>query len=61
MNEILLAVGVIFTVGHVILDLRQFTLHVKHPRDWLVLLSAVCLIGHVLFTGEAASWVKTLT
>lgn len=59
-NAILLAVGIVLTAGHVILDLRQFMLHVKHPRDWLTLISAVCLVGHVLLTGELAEWKEAL-
>jgi hypothetical protein len=60
MAEVLLAVGVVLTALHVLLDLRQFMVHIKHPRDWFTLISAVCLIGHVVLTGELAAWKEAL-
>lgn len=61
MSDVLFFIGICFTVGHVVLDLRQFSIHVTHPRDWLVLISAFCLVGHVIFTGEAAQWMNVIT
>ena len=61
MSEIILAIGIVLTVGHVVLDLRQFALHVKHPRDWLVVISSVCLVGHVVMTGELKEWITTFS
>ena len=61
MTEIMLAIGIVFTIGHVVLDLWNFKQHVMHARDWLTLISAVCLVGHVVFTGELQEWIVTLT
>lgn len=52
MPEFLLLIGMVFTVLHVLIDLTQFRLHWKHKRDWLSLLSAIALVGHVTLTGE---------
>ena len=60
MAEVLLAVGIVLTALHVLLDLRQFMVHIKHPRDWFTLISAICLIGHVVLTGEVVEWYDTL-
>lgn len=52
MPEVLLQIGVVFTVAHVVIDLTQFRRHWRHKRDWLTLLSAIALVGHVTLTGE---------
>lgn len=60
MEEALLIIGVFFTGGHVVLDLANFKQHMSEPRCVMSLLGVVFLVGHVLLTGEAATWVRAL-
>lgn len=52
----LLILGIACTVGHVIADMWRLREHIRHPRDWFSAASAVLLVGHVILTGELASW-----
>ena len=57
MAEILLGAGIVCTALHVLCDAAQLSLHIRHPRDWLVVASVVALVGHVVLTGELAEWI----
>jgi uncharacterized membrane protein YgdD (TMEM256/DUF423 family) len=59
-GETALILALVFTVAHVLCDLRNFAVHVRHARDWFSLLGVVALLGHVLFTGELVRWIGAL-
>lgn len=59
-GELTLALALVFTALHVVADLRNFFVHVRHARDWFSLIGVVALVGHVLFTGELSSWLEQL-
>lgn len=50
MGEIMLALAVIFTVGHVVCDAKRL----RHIHEMIPMLF---LLGHVIFTGEILRWV----
>lgn len=58
MSEALLALGIACTAAHLLCDLAQLSVHMRHPRDYFVLVSTVALVGHVVLTGEATQWLR---
>lgn len=57
-GAITLALGIVFTLLHVVCDLANIRLHWRHWRDWFTALSAPALVGHLLLTGELAGWLR---
>lgn len=58
--DILLAIGIACTIGHVVSDALSFRKHARHKRDWATLFGMFMLLGHVVLTGELSSWFERL-
>ncbi len=59
LGEALLLSALVVTVGHMMFDVALAFRHAAHPMDtWLTVGSICFLLGHLILTGEAASWLR---